>query len=184
MLKIFCQKTFWKKTLWWTWKVYEFLCVTIVTILSLRILFLLAVYLTDSFILPNGMIVKREFYGSIRQSQSNLYASDGKTRLATRISSMCFNDRYIKVRSSGVLKLIDGETNRLIPLSDHEARRKVDPSGSLNDDCNGYYKDWVSPNFLYVTNRDRRVPRCDRRNFDNPNLKNLEWFEKRRCRSR
>ncbi|MCL7997886.1 hypothetical protein M8994_06490 [Brucella sp. 21LCYQ03] len=183
MSQIFRQKTFWKKTLWWTWKVYEFFCVAIVTILSLRILFLLVVYLTDSFILPNGMIVKREFYGSIRQSQSNLYASDSKTRLATRISSMCFDDRYIKVRSSAGLQLIDGETNRLIPLADDGAGKGVGPWDTLIGDCNGYYKDWVSPNFLYVTNRDRRVPRCDRRNFDNPNLKNLAWFEKRRCRS-
>ncbi|MEJ5079305.1 MULTISPECIES: hypothetical protein [unclassified Ochrobactrum] len=180
MLQIFRQKTFWKRTLWWTWKVYEFFCVTIVTLYFVFMLVAMVVYFNDSYVLPNKMVVKRVFNFTLH-GQSDLFTSDGYTRLAEDMEFMCFNDRYIEVFTmdpgGGVF---DGETNLPVPKGKRDITGLSKPPYS----CYGYYTAWVGPDLLYERSQDPLVVSCKWRNYSNPNLKNLAWLEKRRCRSR
>lgn len=179
MLEIFWQKTFWKKTIWWTWKVYEFLCVTIVTLYIALMLVAMVSYFNDSYVLPNKMVVKRVFDFTL-SGRPDLFAADGHTLLARDLDMMCFNDRYIEVFAETGGGLIDGETNLRVPR-----QYGKDVSGLHRGpfSCNGYYIGWVGASLLYERNPDPLVVSCNWRNFSNPNLKNLAWFEKRRCRS-
>lgn len=183
MLKIFWQKTFWKKTLWWVWKIYEFFCVAIVTLYIAFMLVAMVSYFNDSYVLPNKMVVKRVFDFTLH-GRSDLFASDGYTRLAEDLEFMCFNDRYIKVFTKklggGGRGVFDGETN--LPVS--KGKQDITGLSKRPYSCYGYYTGWVGPDLLYERSREPLVVLCNWRNFSNPNLKNLAWFEKRRCRSR
>ncbi|OYR20279.1 hypothetical protein [Brucella thiophenivorans] len=180
MSQIFRQKIFWKKTLWWTWKVYEFLCVTIVTLYIAFVFVGLVAHFNDSYVLPNKMVVKRVFDFTL-YGRPDLFAADGHTLLARDLDMMCFNDRYIEVYAATGGGLIDGETNlRVSP------QYGKDVSGLHRGpfSCNGYYIGWVGASLLFERNQEPSEGPCDWLNFSNPNLKNLAWFEKRRCRSR
>ncbi|MFS2326110.1 hypothetical protein U2P60_11985 [Brucella sp. H1_1004] len=183
MSQIFRQKTFWKKTLWWAWKVYEFFCVTIVTLYIAFMLVAGVSYFNDSYVLPNKMVVKRVFEFTLH-GRKDLFSSDGHTRLAEDIEFMCFNDRYIEVFTKkiggGGRGVFDGETNLPVP----KGKRDLTGLSKWPYSCNGYYTGWVGPDLLFERSQEPLIVSCNWRNFANPNLKNLAWFEKRRCRSR
>lgn len=161
------------------WKVYETFCVAIVTLLIVWVMIVLAARLHESYVLPNGMIVKRVFDYTLR-GRHDLYASDGRTVLSSDIDMMCFDDRYIEVYAEKGGGLIDGETGRHISAAESDARKRVGlRKGPYS--CNGYYKGWLSPGLLFERNKEPFVPRCDWLNVDNPHLKNLGWLGKRRC---
>lgn len=175
------QKTFWKKTLWWIWKVYEFLCVTIVTLYIALMLVGMVSYFNDSYVLPNKMVVKRVFDFTLT-GRTDLFASDGYTRLAEDMEFICFNDRYIKVftMSPDGGGVFDGETN--LPVTSE--KQDITGLSKWPYSCYGYYTGWVGPELLFERSQEPLVVSCNWRNFSNPNLKNLAWLEKRRCSSR
>ncbi len=166
-----------KRALRLLWKIYETACVALVTLAGLGALFLVVLWFSDSFALPNGMIVRRAFAYPEWYGVSHLYAADGRTRLAARIGRMCFDDRYVKVYAGDDLRAFDGKTGEAVLLSDKRL-------GGLRDGlhpCNGYYTDWIEADFLYRRTREAIVPPCKWRNLDNASLKNLAWLKKRRC---
>lgn len=168
-----------RKTCRLIWKVCVAFCVAIVTLLIIGAMVVLVARFHESYALPNNMIIKRVFDFSFH-GRYDLYASDGRTVLASSVDMMCFDDRYIEVSAEMGGGLIDGETSSHIPYSETEARSEVMlRKGPYS--CNGYYKGWLGPGLLFERNKEPFVPRCDWRNLDNPDLKNREWLQKRRC---
>lgn len=173
-----------KKAFWILWKVYETFSIVIVTLAGFWVLCLTVMWFSDSYVLPNGMIVKREFsysYSEWSKEVSDLYAADGKTRLATDIQGMCFNDRYVSVFVRDSCKLFDGTMDRPVPLSVTELQEPTGLAGKGDNSCNGYYTDWINARFLYQWTSESIVPPCSWRNFANPDLKDRDWLEKRPC---
>ena len=133
----------------------------------------------DSVTLPNGMIIRREldFSGTERD---DMFASDGRTKLARDIEFVCFNDRYVKVlgyerTSSG---LYDGATQSKVPQLRYDEVYAESGLGGNRRACNGYFIGMLGPGLLYDGMRLPFLPLCAWRNMDNPTLSDRSWFER------
>ena len=130
-----------------------------------------------SVTLPNGMQFGREFDWN-RHGRWDLFAENGRTRLARDVEFVCFNDRYVFVQSydRGFTGLYDAETDSRLPVDCSQA---MAISGlSVENGCNGYYTSWIDPGFLYEGNTASFLPRCASRNLDNKALGNRSWFDR------
>jgi hypothetical protein len=133
----------------------------------------------DSVTLPNGMILKRELDFSSTE-RDDMFASDGRTRLASDIEFVCFNDRYVRVSaydrsSSG---LYDGLTQDKVPDQRSHEVYAASGLGGNRRACNGYFIGMVGPGLLYDGMRPPFLPPCAWHNLDNPTLSDPSWFER------
>ena len=131
----------------------------------------------ESVTLPNGMQLGREFDWN-RYGRWDLFATNGQTRLARDLESVCFNDRYVFVQSyeRKSTGLYDAETDSRVPVGYSQAMA----SSGLRDGngCNGYYTSWIGPGLLYEGNTAPFLPRCASRNLDNEALRVRSWFDR------
>jgi len=132
----------------------------------------------QTVILPNGMQLGREFDWN-RYGRWDLFATNGRARLARDVEFVCFNDRYVFVRSRdrAFNGLYDAETDSRVPVEYSEA---MDISGLSRPrgGCDGYYTGWVGPGHLLDDGRGPFVPPCEWRNDENGALRNRAWFER------
>ena len=132
----------------------------------------------DSVTLPSGMVLRREFNWTL-SGRWDLFASDGRTRLARDIEFVCFNDRYVYVqaRERGYEGLYDAESDSRLQVEYSEA---MDISGLHKDgeSCGGYYTGWIGPGLLLDDGRYPFVPPCAWRNIDDDSLRDRDWFER------
>lgn len=132
----------------------------------------------ESVNLPNGMQLGREFDWN-RYGRWDLFATDGRTRLAHDIEFVCFNDRFVyaQARERASEGLYDAETDSRVNADYSEA---MDISGlhKPGGACDGYYTGWVGPGLLLHDGRYPFVPPCDWRNIGNEGLRDRDWFER------
>jgi len=132
----------------------------------------------DSVTLPSGMVLEREFNWTL-SGRWDLFATDGRTRLARDIEFVCFNDRYVYVqaRERDSEGLYDAETNSRVQAEYSEA---MDISGldKPGEGCDGYYTGWVGPGLMLDEGRYPFVPPCAWRNIGDDRLKDRGWFER------
>lgn len=137
-----------------------------------------AMSLQEAVTLPNGMQLSREFDWN-RHGRWDLFAENGRTRLARDVEFVCFNDRYVFVQSydRGFTGLYDAETDSRLPVDYSDA---MDISGldKPGGGCNGYFTGWVGPGLLLDDGRPPFVPPCAWRNVDNEALRDRAWFER------
>lgn len=156
------------------------------TLLGLTGLFLLwtlvagarwAMSFQESVTLPSGMQLGREFDWN-RYGRWDLFATNGKSRLARDVEFVCFNDRYIFVRSYDreSTGLYDAETDSRVPV-DYSQAMAISGLSDRNG-CNGYYTSWVGPGLLYEGNTAPFLARCASRNLDNEALRDRSWFDR------
>lgn len=165
---------------WLLWVAFVLSCVFWALLLNGIIQWLLL--FNDNIVLPNGMILRREFDFS-RYGRDDMFSADGETLLARNIEFICFNDRYVEVVAMhpGYGGLYDGETGR--PVPGDAFYETYSASGlSSRHGCNGYYTGMVGPSLMYdsVDSSAHLIP-CDWRNLDNPALADRSWFD-RPCR--
>src|SRR5690606_619003 len=109
----------WLCRLLWLYRLPAYLLLGVVGLAIGFIAFSYAMTFTDSYRLPNGMIVKRQFDSRYFRGRSDLYAADGKTLLARGLARICFDDRY--VATTGGDGTFDGKTGE-------EVSARVTPS--------------------------------------------------------
>jgi hypothetical protein len=132
----------------------------------------------DNVTLPNGMVLSREFNWTL-SGRWDLFATDGRTRLARDIEFVCFNDRfiYVQARERASEGLYDAETDSRVSADYAEAM----DIGELHKDgesCGGYYTGWVGPGLLLDDGRYPFVPPCEWRNIDDERLRDRDWFQR------
>ena len=132
----------------------------------------------DSVTLPSGMQLGREFDWN-RSGRWDLFATNGTTRLAREVEFICFNDRYIFVKSYNrpFTGLYDAETDSRVPLEYSDAMN-ISGLNKPGGGCDGYYTGWVGPSLLLDYGRYPFVPPCAWQNFGNDALRDLAWFER------
>lgn len=137
-----------------------------------------AMILRDSVTLPNGMVFSREFDWS-RYGRWDLFATDGRTRLARDVGLACFNDRYLFVKSydNEFTGLYDVQTQSKV-LLDYPEAMKISGLSKPGGGCDGYYTGWVGPGLLLEDGRYPSVPSCGWRNVGNEELRDREWFNR------
>lgn len=132
----------------------------------------------QSVTLPSRMLLSREFDWN-RHGRWDLFATNGRARLARDVEFVCFNDRYVFVRSydRAFTGLYDAETDSKVPVEYSEA---MDISGlsKPGGGCSGYYTGWVGPGLLLDDGRHPFVPPCAWRNVENDTLRDRAWFER------
>ncbi|WP_212523384.1 hypothetical protein [Actibacterium sp. MT2.3-13A] len=135
----------------------------------------------ESVTLPSGMQLGREFDWN-RYGRWDLFATNGRTRLARDVEFVCFNDRYAFVKSydRGSTGLYDAETDSRVPL-DYSEAMEVSGLSKPGEGCDGYYTGWVGPGLLLDDGRPPFVPPCAWGNVENEALRDRAWFE-RPCR--
>jgi len=71
----------------------------------------------ESVTLPSGMQLGREFDWD-RYGRWDLFATDGRTRLARDVEFLCFNDRYVFVQSydRAFTGLYEAESGSRVPV--------------------------------------------------------------------
>ena len=76
----------------------------------------------QSVTLPSRMLLSREFDWN-RHGRGDLFATNGRARLARDVEFVCFNDRYVFVRSydRAFTGLYDAETDSKVPVEYAEA---------------------------------------------------------------
>ncbi len=157
------------------------------TLLGLAVLILLwvlvasarwAMSFQQTVILPNGMQLGREFDWN-RYGRWDLFTTNDRTRLAREVEFVCFNDRYVFVRSHdrAVTGLYDAETDSRVPV-DYSNPMDISGLDTPGGSCNGYFTGWVGPGLLLDDGRPPFVPPCAWRNVDNEALRNRAWFER------
>lgn len=131
----------------------------------------------ESVNLPNGMQLGREFDWN-RYGRWDLFATNGKSRLARDVEFVCFNDRYIFVRSYDreSTGLYDAETDSRVPV-DYSQAMAISGLSDRNG-CNGYYTSRVGPGLLYEGNTAPFLAWCASRNLDNEALRDRSWFDR------
>lgn len=134
--------------------------------------------LRESVTLPNGMQLDREFDWN-RYGRWDLLALDGGHRLVRDVELVCFNDRYISVKSYDrtLNGLYDAKTDSRIPVDDFEAMH-IKGLGKPSEGCGGYYKIWVGPGLLRDNGRPPFVPSCAWLNIENNALGDRTWFNR------
>jgi len=132
----------------------------------------------QSVTLPSGMQLSREFDWN-RYGRWDLFATNGRTRLARDVEFVCFNDRYVFVRSyeRAFTGLYDAETDSRLPV-DYSDAMGVSGLDKPGGGCNGYFTGWAGPGLLLDDGRPPFVPPCALRNVDNEALRDRSWFER------
>lgn len=132
----------------------------------------------ESVTLPSGLQLSREFDWN-RYGRWDLFAENGRTRLARDVEFVCFNDRYVFVQSydRGFTGLYDAETDSRL-LADYSDAMDISGLDKPGGGCNGYFTGWVGPGFLLDDGRPPFVPPCAWRNVDNEALRDRAWFER------
>lgn len=130
----------------------------------------------DSVTLPNGMVVRREFDFTFT-GRDDLFAPDGRTRLAWDIEFVCFDDRYVEVSADpgGRGGMFDALSVGSWSLRGKD-RKIAERALTGGHGCNGYYTGMLGASLLYDGNRRPFLPPCDWRNFANPALRHKEWL--------
>jgi hypothetical protein len=171
-----------QQLLWRVAKALVWLTASLGVLVCLVLLIGFARWLTrfdDSVTLPNGMILKREL-DLLNTERDDMFASDGRTRLARDIEFVCFNDRYVRVSaydraSSG---LYDGRTQSKVPYERSDDVYAESGLGGNRRACNGYFIGMLGPGLLYDGMDPPFLPYCDWRNLANPTLSDRSWFER------
>lgn len=135
----------------------------------------------DSVTLPNAMVLKREF-DLTRLGRNDMFAADGRTRLARGIEFVCFNDRYVLIYAyeRGQSGLFDSVAGGRVPIEDSDTA--LADSGLMDGakTCNGYFTGMIGPGLLYDGMKPPFLPPCSWRDTENPSLKHRDWL-KRPC---
>lgn len=131
-----------------------------------------------SVTLPSGMHLGREFDWN-RYARWDLFATNGRIRLARDVELICFNDRYVFVQSyvHAFTGLYDAKTDGRIEAGYSEAMN-ISGLHKPGKDCDGYYMGWVGPGLLLDDGRYPFVPPCAWRNIDDEGLQDRDWFER------
>ena len=132
----------------------------------------------ETVTLPNRMVFAREFDWN-RYGRWDLFATDGKTRLARGVESICFNDRYVWVSSYKTegTGLYDAETDARLD-DDGNSKAMLASGLSGGNGCNGYYTAMIGPGLLSEGNKSPFLPLCKSLNLNNPVLTHHAWFER------
>lgn len=132
----------------------------------------------ESVTLPSGMQLGREFDWD-RYGRWDLFATDGRTRLARDVEFLCFNDRYVFVQSydRAFTGLYEAESGSRVPV-DYARAMVISGLSKPGEGCDGYYTGWVGPGLLLDAGRPTFVPPCAWRNVDNEALRDRAWFER------
>jgi hypothetical protein len=133
----------------------------------------------DSVTLPNAMVLKREF-DFTRLGRNDLFAADGKTRLAHGIEFVCFNDRYVLIYAfnRGQSGLFDSRADGSVPGEDIDTTLADSGLKDGGKTCSGYFTGMIGPGLLYDGNSDPFLPSCDLQNSENATLLHRDWFER------
>lgn len=138
----------------------------------------LAMSYQESVTLPSGMQLRREFDWR-HSGRWDLFARNGRTRLARDVEFVCFNDRYVFVRSyeRPFTGLYDAETDSRVPVNYSDAM-EISGLDKPGGGCNGFFTGWVGPGLLLDNRRPPFVPPCTWRNVDNEALRDRAWLER------
>lgn len=169
----------WRRIWGATVTVYYWFSVALVVLIALWLELAVPNFLrrfADSVTLPNGMILRREFDFS-RYGRHDMFAADGRTRLAWNIEFVCFDDRYVEVGEipGGQGGMFDALSVESRPLSG-EHRKIAGRALAGGHGCNGYYTGMLGPDLLYDGDNRPFLPPCDWRNFANPALRHKDWL--------
>jgi hypothetical protein len=131
-----------------------------------------------SVTLPNALVLARAFDWTLL-GRDDLLAADGRTLLARDVETVCFDDRYVWVRSrnadhTGLYDAAAG--SRIEGLGYPEAMEASGLGGGSG--CAGYYLGMVGPGLLYDGNEAPFLPPCDWRNVGNGTLEARSWFDR------
>ncbi len=157
----------------WAYRIVAYVFLALLLLWSVRGVPWIIDYYTASVTLPNGMVIKRQVSFPLKE-RSDLFAADGRTRLARDIEFVCFDDRWVEADGG----LFDGLTGRRVDSEAYD--RTLDESG-LEDRhgyCNGYYTDMLGASHLYDGNKWPSLPPCDWRNTANNSLRNRAWLDR------
>lgn len=134
---------------------------------------------SDSVVLPNGFVLKREFDWS-RYGRDDMFASDGRTLLARDVEFVCFNDRFVEVTAfeRGQGGLFDAETQGRVPRGSYDEMLAESGLSVWGKTCNGYLTGMTGAGLLYDGMTAPFQPPCAWRNFDNTELNDRRWFER------
>lgn len=156
----------------WTFRITSYMLLSLVLLCVAAGATIYMLILMNTMELPNGMIVKWEFDSSdLLEGRHDLYAADGRTLLASGITHICFDDRYVDVIPHGTFGA--GSIEAL------PGTRHPDEEPFSMPPCNGYFVYSLPPKWLYsyspgMNNDGWDV--CADRNFDNPSLKSAKWL--------
>ncbi len=139
-------------------------------------------WMQASVTLPNALVLARSFDWTL-SGRDDLLAADGRTLLARDVETVCFDDRYVWVRSrakdqTGLYDAAAGARAgaKIEGLGYPEAMRASGLGGGSG--CDGYYSGMVGPGLLYDGNEAPFLPPCDWRNVGNGTLKARSWFDR------
>ena len=130
-----------------------------------------------SVTLPNGMMLKLQYY--FPRAPIALFATDGRTILARKLEFLCFNDRYVSVTSYefGDSGIYDARSDRKVQKEHYDSVARE--LRSARGGCNGYYTGFLGAVLLLDGQKyPSLLPPCKWRNFENPALKNRDWFDR------
>ena len=129
--------------------------------------------------LPNGMALESEFNWAL-SGRVDLFATDGRTRLALNVEFVCFNDRYVYVQSyeRAFSSLYDADIDGKVDGLDYSEAMSLSGLSLPGGGCNGYYTGWVGPGLMFDGARVPHAPSCEWRNLDNEALRQREWFDR------
>ena len=133
----------------------------------------------DVVVLPNRMVLQREFNWTLA-GRDDLFAADGRARLARDVDMVCFDDRCVYVWSfeRDFTGLYDAETDGMVDAA-KEAVAVASSSLTLpGTGCNGYYSGWVGPDLMYDGARVPHAPPCDWRNFGKTAMLHRDWLDR------
>jgi hypothetical protein len=135
----------------------------------------------DQVVLPNEMVVKRQF-DFTRQGRQDLFAPDGTTRLARAVEFICFNDRFVYATSYERTQggYFDGLTRAWSRKRDYDALVAAGATADLlpkGKTCDGYYTGMLGPSLLYGDPAPFEPP-CQWRNLGNPTLLDRGWLDR------
>lgn len=125
------------------------------------------------------MVLKRTF-DVTRLGRNDMFAADGRTRLARGVELVCFNDRYVLVHAyersqSG---LFDSKLGGKVFGEDFDTALADSGLKDGGKTCNGYFTAMIGPRLLYDGNTDPFLPSCDWRNLGNTALLRSDWLER------
>lgn len=131
-----------------------------------------------SVTLPNGMVLVRTFDWTFA-GRDDLLAAEGGPVVARDTETVCFNDRYVWVRSRDAAQtgLYDAAVGARLDGLAYPDAMDVSRLGSGNG-CGGYYLGMVGPGLLYDGNETPFLPSCAWRNVGDETLEDRSWFDR------
>lgn len=132
----------------------------------------------ESVTLPNGMQLGREFDWN-RYGRWDLFAENGRARLARDLEFVCFNDRYVFVQSydGSFTGLYDAVTDSRL-MVDYSDAMEISGLDKPGGGCNGNFNGSVGPGLLLDNGRPAFVPPCTWRTVDNEALRDRACIER------